>query len=50
MTSRCTAHYVICRKKKKREEDVVGIVTFELNGLLTTNHIIAYITMAYRSL
>ena len=37
-------------KKKKREEDVVGIVTFELNGLLTTNHIIAYITMAYRSL
>ena len=37
-------------KKKTREKDVVGIVTFDLTGLLTTNHIIAYITMAYRSL
>ena len=36
--------------KKTREKDVVGIVTFDLTGLLTTNHIIAYITMAYRSL
>ena len=41
--------YVICGKKT-REKDVVGIVTFDLTGLLTTNHIIAYITMAYRSL
>ena len=49
MTSLCTAHYVICGKKT-REKDVVGIVTFDLTGLLTTNHIIAYITMAYRSL
>jgi len=30
------------------EKDVVGIVTFDLIGLLPTNHIIAYITMAYR--
>ena len=36
--------------KKTHEKDVVGIVTFDLTGLLTTNHIIAYITMAYRSL
>ena len=33
---------------KMREKDVVGIVTFDLIGLLPTNHIIAYITMAYR--
>ena len=31
-----------------RKKDVVGIVTFDLIGLLPTNHIIAYITMAYR--
>ena len=37
-------------KKKTREKDGVGIVTFDLTGLLATNHIIAYITMAYRSL
>ena len=36
--------------KKMRKKDVVGIVTFNLIGLLPTNHIIAYITMAYRSL
>ena len=30
-------------------KDVLCIV-FDLIGLLTTNHIIAYITMAYRSL
>ena len=36
--------------KKTRKKDVVGIVTFDLTGLLTTNHIIAYITMAYRRL
>ena len=35
--------------QKKREKDVVGIITFDLIGLLPTNHIIAYITMAYRS-
>ena len=33
------------RKKKARQKDVVGIVTFDLTGLLPTNHIIAYITM-----
>ena len=34
-----------------REKDVVVIiVTFDLIGLPPTNHIIAYITMAYRSL
>ena len=32
------------------EKDVVGIVLFDLTGLLPTDHIIAYITMAYRSL
>ena len=32
-----------------REKDVVGIVTFDLIGLLPTNHIIAFITMAYQS-
>ena len=42
-------HDIICEKKKKntRKNDVVGIVTFDLIGLLPTNHIIAYITMAY---
>ena len=35
--------------KKTHEKDVVGIVTFDLTGLLHTNNI-AYITMAYRSL
>ena len=47
-----TAHYVIC-EKKTLEKDVVGIVTFDLTGLLPTNHIIAYIyklNMAYQSL
>ena len=32
------------------QKDVVGIVTFDLIHLLPTNHIIAYITMAYQSL
>ena len=36
--------------QKKHEKDVVGIITFDLIGLLPTNHIIAYITMAYRGL
>ena len=31
-----------------RKKDVF-IVTFDLIGLLPTNHIIAYVTMAYRS-
>ena len=35
--------------QKKHEKDVVEIITFDLIGLLPTNHIIAYITMAYRS-
>ena len=35
---------------KKCEKDVVRIVTFDLIGLLPTNHIILYITMAYGSL
>ena len=30
-------------KKKTHEKDVVGIVTFDLTGLLPSNHIIAYI-------
>ena len=38
------------KKKKTCEKDVVGIVTFDLTGLLPTNHIIPYITMAYWSL
>ena len=29
--------------KKTSQKDVVGIVTFDLIGLLSTNHIIAYI-------
>ena len=33
--------------KKTREKDIAGIVTFDLISLLPTNHIIAYITMAY---
>ena len=37
-------------KKKTCEKDVVGIVTFDLIGLLPTNHITAYITTAYQSL
>ena len=36
--------------KKRREKDVVLIVTFDLIGLLPTNHIIAYITIAYQTL
>ena len=43
-------HMMSFVEKKKCEKDVVGIVTFDLIGLLPTNHIIAYITMAYRSL
>ena len=43
------AHDIIC-KKKHTKKDVLGIVTFDLIGLLTTSHIIAYITMAYQSL
>ena len=35
--------------KKKHEKDI-GIVTFDLIGLLPSNHIIAYITTTYRSL
>ena len=31
-----------------RRKDVF-IITFDLIGLLATNHIIAYVTMAYRS-
>ena len=34
--------------KKKCEKDI-GIVTFDLIGLLPTNHIIAYITTTYRN-
>ena len=41
MTSLCTAHNVICGKNT-REKDVVGFVTFDLTGLLTTNHIYIY--------
>ena len=41
------AHDVICKKRHKKD---VGIVTFDLIGLLPTNHINAYITMSYWSL
>ena len=45
------AHVTWCHlRKKTSEKDVVGIVTFDLIGLLGTNNIIAYITMAYQSL
>ena len=38
------AHDVIsAKKKKKREKDVVEIITFDLISVLPTNHIIAYI-------
>ena len=37
-------------RQKTREKDVVGIVTFDLIGLLVPNHVIAYISKAYRSL
>ena len=36
--------------KKMRKKDVVGIVTFDLIGLLRTNNIIAHITMVYWNL
>ena len=42
--------FVQQQQKKKRKENVVGIITFDLIGILPTNHIIGYITMAYRSL
>ena len=44
--------FVKKKKKKLSKKDVVRIVTFDLTGLLPTNHIIAYmyITTAYRSL
>ena len=48
MTSKCTAHDVI--SPKMREKDIVGIVTFDLIGLLATNQVISYISMAYWSL
>ena len=35
--------------KKTHGKDVVLIGTFDLIGLLPTNHIITYITMSYRS-
>ena len=44
-----TSHDVIC-EKNKRKRIVAGIVTVDLIGLLGTNNIIAYITMAYQSL
>ena len=43
-------HHDNLRWHKMRRKDVVGIVTFDLIGLLLTNHITAYITMAYQSL
>ena len=42
-------HGRLC-KKKMRKKDVVGIVPFDVTGLLPTDHVIAYITMAYQSL
>ena len=37
----------LCTKTRKKDD--VGIVTFDVIGLLPTNHIIAHSTMAYRS-
>ena len=37
-------------KKKMPLKDVVEIVTFDLAGLFPTDHIIAHVTMANRSL
>ena len=37
MMSQCTAHDLICDKKKKCKKDVVGIVKFDLIDLLPTN-------------
>ena len=36
--------------KQTRKKDLVGIVTFDLIGVLPTNRIISYFTMAYQSL
>ena len=36
--------------KQTRKKDLVGIVTFDLIGILPTNCIIPYLTMAYQSL
>ena len=36
--------------KQTRKKDLVGIVTFDLIGILPTNCIIPYFTMAYQSL
>ena len=35
------------KKKKMSKKDVVRIVTFDLTGLLPTNHIIAYMYNYY---
>ena len=35
--------------KQTRKKDLVGIVTFDLIGVLPTNRIISYFTMAYQS-
>ena len=43
-------HMTSFLEKKTCRKDVVLIVTFDLIGLLPTNHIIAYITMVYQSL
>ena len=37
-------------KKQTPKKDLVGIVTFDLIGVLPTNRIISYFTMAYQSL
>ena len=43
----CDCHEFAMTQKWK---DVVGIVSFNLIGFLPTNHIFAYITMAYEGL
>ena len=53
-----TTHDIICAKNthwlqsagKTRKKDLVGIRTFDLIGVLPTNCIIPYFTMAYQSL
>ena len=42
--------FVKKKKVRKKKGHVVGIVTFDPIGLLPTNHITAYITVAYQSL
>ena len=48
MTSECTKHEVICAQKHAKK--MLELQHLDLIGLLSTEHIIAYITMIYRGL